>query len=226
VTLSAPYGAGGSRIGPAVAERLGVPFVDRAVPTRVAERLAVPVERALRRDESVGSWLARSSVWLGHLGSALSAVPPPPDLAGEDAFRRETEAVLHEYATGPGAVVLGRAGALVLRDVPGALHVRLTGPADARERQAARLAGTGATTNAELAPRLVREHVRADPAAHAVLQRSYAKGELSARGHGRILRVARTIADLAASEHVGAEHVNEALSLRQEDALDGGRAAA
>jgi magnesium chelatase family protein len=95
----------------------------------------------------------------------------------------------------------------------------------ARERQAARLAGTGVTTNAELAPRLVREHMRADGAAHAVLQRAYARGELSARGHGRILRVARTIADLEGSTRVRALHVTEALSFRHEDVLEGAAAA-
>jgi magnesium chelatase family protein len=95
----------------------------------------------------------------------------------------------------------------------------------ARERQAARLTGTGVMTNAELAPRLVREHVRADAAAHAVLQRSYARGELSARGHGRLLRVARTIADLEGSTRVRALHVTEALSFRQEDVLEGAMAA-
>jgi magnesium chelatase family protein len=91
----------------------------------------------------------------------------------------------------------------------------------ARERQAARLAGTGVTTNAELPVRLVREHVRADATAHAVLQRSYARGELSARGYGRILRVARTIADLQGSARVRALHMNEALSFRHEDVLEG-----
>jgi magnesium chelatase family protein len=92
---------------------------------------------------------------------------------------------------------------------------------EARERQAARLAGTGVRTNAELTARLVGEHVRADARAHAVLQRSYARGELSARGHGRILRVARTIADLAGSARVRALHMNEALSFRQEDVVEG-----
>jgi magnesium chelatase family protein len=96
---------------------------------------------------------------------------------------------------------------------------------EARERQAARLAGTGLTTNSELPPRLLGEHVRADARAHAVLQRSYAKGELSARGHARILRVARTIADLDGSVRVRTTHVNEALGLRQEDVLEGARAA-
>jgi magnesium chelatase family protein len=102
----------------------------------------------------------------------------------------------------------------------------LTAVRAARERQAMRLAGTGLTTNAELTPRLVRELVLADRNALAALRHAYASGELSARGHGRILRVARTIADLAGSERVRGEHVNEALSMRQEDVLDGVREAA
>jgi magnesium chelatase family protein len=96
---------------------------------------------------------------------------------------------------------------------------------EARERQAARLAGTGVATNAELAAHLLREHVCADATAHAVLQRSYAQGSLSARGHGRILRVARTVADLAGSARVRATHVREALSFRQEDVLERSAAA-
>jgi len=41
IALSASYGAGGNAIGPALAERLGVPFLDRAIPIRVAARLRV-----------------------------------------------------------------------------------------------------------------------------------------------------------------------------------------
>ena len=92
---------------------------------------------------------------------------------------------------------------------------------EARERQAYRLAGTGLRTNAELTPRLVRDLVHADAGAAAVLRLAYAQGTLSARGHGRILRVARTIADLGASARVRAEDVREALGLRREDVLDG-----
>lgn len=96
---------------------------------------------------------------------------------------------------------------------------------EARERQAARLAGTGASTNAALTPKLIREHVRADAAADATLRAAYESGTLSARGHQRILRVARTIADLRGSERVRSDDVSEALSLRQDHILDGAVAA-
>jgi magnesium chelatase family protein len=86
----------------------------------------------------------------------------------------------------------------------------------ARERQAARLAGTGATTNGAMSSRLVRESVLADEDAVAVLRSAYREGRLSARGHQRILRVARTIADLDDSERVDAGHVAEAITLRQD----------
>ena len=114
VTLSAPYGAGGSRVGPAVAERLDLPFVDRAIPTGVAERLALPLREAVARDESVENWLTRALLSFGQVGPVLAgAAPPPTELVTGDAFRAATEQVLHELAA-QGAVVLGRAGALVL----------------------------------------------------------------------------------------------------------------
>jgi cytidylate kinase len=55
-------------------------------------------------------------------------------LAGED-YRRETERLIKEHAGG-GAVILGRAGAVILRDHPNALHVRLDGPAERRVARA------------------------------------------------------------------------------------------
>jgi cytidylate kinase len=58
--------------------------------------------------------------------------------AGE-SFLAHTEAVMRAAAQQTGGVLLGRAGAVVLRGHPGALHVRLTGPQDARVRQAAQV---------------------------------------------------------------------------------------
>ena len=62
--------------------------------------------------------------------------------------------------------------------------------------------------------------VRPDASAKGALGLAYARGTMSARGHSRILRVARTIADLDGSARVSAKHVNAALGLRQEDVLD------
>jgi magnesium chelatase family protein len=87
--------------------------------------------------------------------------------------------------------------------------------AEARERQEARLAGSGARSNGEMDGRLVRRHVRADETAMDALARAYALGTLSARGRHRVLRVARTIADLQQHEGVTRADILMALSLRQ-----------
>jgi cytidylate kinase len=147
VTLSAAYGAGGSAIGPEVAERLGVEFVDRAIPTDVAERLAVPLREAVARDEAIGGWFTRALLSFGQVGPVLAgAAPPAGAVLNPDAFCQATEQVLRERAAGDGAVILGRAGAAVLRDHPGALHVRLTGPRDARVEQGMLLEGVDRPT--------------------------------------------------------------------------------
>lgn len=144
VTLSATYGAGGSQVGPALAERLGVTFVDRAIPTAVAERLSVPLDEALAHDESLGDAIGRLSSSFALLPELAGAMVHA-DLLAEEDYRRETERAMRAAAAG-GAVVLGRAGQLVLRDEPGVLHVRLDGPPDRRVRQAMELEGVDRAT--------------------------------------------------------------------------------
>jgi magnesium chelatase family protein len=87
--------------------------------------------------------------------------------------------------------------------------------AEARERQRARLAGTPASCNGELDVRLARRHIRLEEGAERALARAYALGALSARGRHRVLRVARTIADLAGNQYVTEADVLLGLSLRQ-----------
>jgi cytidylate kinase len=144
VTLSATYGAGGSQVGPALAERLGVTFVDRAIPTAVAERLSVPLDEALAHDESLGDAIGRLSSSFALLPELAGAMVHA-DLLAEEDYRRETERVMRERAAG-GAVVLGRAGQLVLRDEPGVLHVRLDGPPERRLAQAMEVEGVDRAT--------------------------------------------------------------------------------
>jgi hypothetical protein len=137
VTISASYGAGGSWIGPQVAEWLGCKFLDRAIPVQVAERLGVPQEHAEAHDEAAASRIAHL---LARLPNTSGVVLPD---ATNEAFCRETEALLREVADAGDTVVLGRAGALVLRDRPDALHVRLDGPDEARIAQAMRVEEIG-----------------------------------------------------------------------------------
>src|SRR4051812_2990667 len=138
VTISATYAAGGAFVGPAVAERLGVPFVDRAIPVAVANDLGIPVDDALSRDERVRGWLSRIVAAAAPLGAEYM-VDPEHDrtaLLTDGAVLRCTEGVIRKAIHDGGGVILGRAAAIVLRDHPGAFHVRLDGDPDRRVRQA------------------------------------------------------------------------------------------
>jgi magnesium chelatase family protein len=89
--------------------------------------------------------------------------------------------------------------------------------ADARRRQLARLAGTGAYANAHMSARLLRRVCRLQPAATARLDLAYERLRLSARACDRILKVAQTIADLEGSPQITDEHIGESLSYRSTD---------
>jgi len=95
----------------------------------------------------------------------------------------------------------------------------------ARERQAARLAGEGVAVNAAMDASMLRRHVVLDGRGEELLRRAAASVMLSARGQHRVLRVARTMADLHGSARVRAEDLGAALALRPEVGLHGSRAA-
>ncbi len=132
VTVSAAYGAAGAEIAPAVAEQLGLPFHDRAIPAQVAGRLGVTLEEAEANDETVVRGLWRLVASLGTMPDPVGGVLPTSTLPDARAYRQQTERVLAEIADGTGGVVLGRAGAMVLKERPDALHVRLDGPPERR----------------------------------------------------------------------------------------------
>ena len=94
-----------------------------------------------------------------------------------------------------------------------------------RERQAARLKDEGVMVNAHMNVRMLQRYAGLDDKGEEMLRRARDRGLLSARGQHRVLRVARTIADLGGSERVRARDVGGALALRPEASLTDSRAA-
>ncbi len=88
---------------------------------------------------------------------------------------------------------------------------------EARAVQQQRYAGTGVLCNAQLPTRLLRRYCRMTPDADALLRSAFNSMGLSARAYDRILKAARTIADLAHTEQIGASHIAEALQYRSLD---------
>jgi magnesium chelatase family protein len=104
------------------------------------------------------------------------------------------------------AVVEGDAG-----EASSAVRARVCA---ARTRQHDRYGVDGPASNADLRGRAVASACRADASGRALLARAVEAFGLSARGYDRVLKVARTIADLAGGGGVEAEHVAEALQYR------------
>lgn len=149
VTIAATFGAGGSVVAPKVAERLGLPLIDRAIPVAVAHELAGPLQAALAEDEHrepgpVGRVLQRAI----DLSGLFVGFPVPPAELGADERVAITEEALRRACHRRGAVVLGRAGVFVLRARADTLHVRLDGREAARLRQAMRHEGLDEATAA------------------------------------------------------------------------------
>jgi cytidylate kinase len=137
VTISASYGANGDRIGHGVAERLALPFLDRAIPATVARQLKLSEDAAETLDQRAPSRWERIAASFTGIDASYSGVPfLATQGESADTFRAATESVLRQVADTTGAVILGRAGMVVLGDRRDVLKVRLDGPVEARIAQA------------------------------------------------------------------------------------------
>ncbi len=88
----------------------------------------------------------------------------------------------------------------------------------ARKIQEERYRGqAGVYCNAHASGKLLKEHCRLDDATHAMLERSMERFGYSGRAHNRIIKLARTIADLNGSSQISQAHVMEAINLRSND---------
>jgi cytidylate kinase len=135
VTVSATYGAGGSVVAPLLARRVGLPFADRLILARdaPAARSEEGVTQEELAEEPKRTFLDR----LSHLNAGLNLPAPREPEVLRDHVRDQVHASFKALAAEGGAVVLGRAGQLVLAGHPGAFHVRLDGPPERRAQRGA-----------------------------------------------------------------------------------------
>jgi magnesium chelatase family protein len=84
----------------------------------------------------------------------------------------------------------------------------------AREVQRKRFAGTSLNSNADMGPTEVREICRLDETGRGLVRAAMQQLQMSARAFHRILKLARTIADLASSERIETPHLAEAIQYR------------
>ncbi len=84
----------------------------------------------------------------------------------------------------------------------------------ARERQLARFDGSGLTCNADMGPAHIRDYCELDETSKALMRSAMNQLGMSARAFHRVLKLSRTIADLAGADHIQAAHLAEAIQYR------------
>ena len=139
VTISRQFGAAGVPVGRALAQRLGLEFLDRALVRQVALRSGVPEEELETYDERLPNFLQRlgSALAASSIEDAMPAVPfseQVPPMSTHDRLVAITRTVIQEAAERGDAVIVGRGAAFVLGKRPGTLHVQLHADLDARVR--------------------------------------------------------------------------------------------
>ena len=134
VTIGRQFGAGGTSVGEMLARELHADLLESRIIDEVAHRLQLPKEEVEAEDEQPGSLLARLLVALGSASTeplvppeAAAWQPPNTDPAFDTrkAVLEITQHVIQEAARAGNVVIVGRGGAYILRDFPGALHVFL-----------------------------------------------------------------------------------------------------
>jgi magnesium chelatase family protein len=222
-TSDAALVGGGSvpRAGEVSLAHNGVLFLDELPEFRrnALEALRQPLE-----ERTVTIARARGTLRLPARFQLVAAMNPCPCGQHGHGACRCTPAAVAGYGSRISGPLLDRVDIRV--DVCPLTYAEMTGPAGeasdgvarrveaARRAQAARRSVTGVLVNAELGAAPVRVVASLDAEGSTLLAAAIERGRLSARAHDRVLRVARTIADLAGSAAVSVQHVAEALQFR------------
>jgi magnesium chelatase family protein len=234
ITTAGLVGGARSRwVGEVVLAHNGVLFLDEL------SEFARPTLEALRQPLEEGRVAVvragHSAVYPARFMLVAATNPCPCGYAGDGERCRCTEADMARHRRRLSGPLLDRIDLLIHLERDGAHDLSappLTSSdkarervALARERQALRLRDDGVGVNAHMDVPTLLKHVRLDAAGERLVKRAGESGLLSARGQHRLLRVARTIADLNGSGRVRARDVGAALALRPESGLEGSRAA-
>ncbi|MDN5900248.1 MAG: YifB family Mg chelatase-like AAA ATPase [Brachybacterium sp.] len=219
-------GAGLARPGAISRAHAGVLFLDEApeFPSRVLEALREPLETGditLHRTRGVTRYPARFQL-------VLAANPCPCGKAwGKGDACSCTPQQRRRYLARLSGPVLDRidmrvnVGPVDLHGsggVPGESSAEIAERVSAaRERQRRRFAGRAWTLNAQLPGPLLRTDFAPERSERRLLDHAVAQGRLTLRGHDRVLRLAWTLADLAGADRPAAEHIGQALTLREGD---------
>ncbi len=147
---------------------------------------------------------------------------------GSDLECRCTPLQIHKYMARISGPLLDRMDLHV--EVPRVQYEQLKAPSkvetsenirarvkQAREIQSRRFADTSFTLNSQMTPAAVKANCRLDVESEQMLKHAFNKFNMSARAYDRILKVARTIADLEASDKICVQHVAEAIQYRSLD---------
>ena len=140
ITVSASYGAGGSVVAPALADQLGLPFMQRVTTSEGHLAPPGPCDEQVTVEEVKATPVHRL---LASFTEAMPAGPthsPPSTHYQDQHLRGHGEAGIHRLLAAGGGVILGRAAAVVLGKDRG-YHVRLDGPAHRRVAQGAVVEG-------------------------------------------------------------------------------------
>jgi magnesium chelatase family protein len=216
-------GSGIARPGAASLAHRGVLFLDEApeFPTRVLDALRQPLESGRLTLTRVGGTAVYPAAF-----TLLLAANPCPCAKAEDVCSCPPDA-RRRYLARLSGPLLDRIDMHV--DVPAITRAEMLADAGlvetsavvaarvaaARDRAAARYAGTPWRTNGDVPAVELRRRWPLDRTATGPVDDAMDRGQLTARGYGRVVRLAWTLADLGGAPRPGAEHVSHALGYRQ-----------
>jgi len=140
VTIGGQLGSGAPEVGKIVADRLRADYIDRQIIAGVAERLKRKEEEVIAKETPPGTLFGRVAEALGRnyaLGDAFAgAYLPVWQLPLNDhRYFQALESVVRELARSQSLVIYGRGAQFILKDHPGALHVLVAAPIEARVKR-------------------------------------------------------------------------------------------